>query len=398
MSDRNWNDIGNEIKDVVQDAVNSGDFKQLNLTVSKTINDAVNVVSDGIREAGITFGTSATTWQNTTTAYMKQQEEQKRAKQQKQELKVYMQDRYYIKTTGKRVGTLILAGTGFTVSAVLTVCGLILLGIGNLFGMSLGAGVLGVLAVCFASMGVCATAATGKYKRYEGYVRVIDQRTYADISELARKIGKTQKYVKKDLRYMISNGWFKEGNIDAQETCLIISNETYRQYEETIRNKQIQQIADKQREQEPEVQKVIEQGKEYIRKLRKSNEAIDGTEISNKIYRIEVLTQKIFQRVEEHPETIRDIRQLMEYYLPTTIKLLDAYESLDRQPVQGENIQSSKQEIEATLDTLNLAFEKLLDSLFKDIAWDVSSDISVLNTMLAQDGLTKRDFEKLEKK
>ena len=75
-----------------------------------------------------------------------------------------------------------------------------------------------------------------------------------------------------------------------------------------------------------------------------------------------------------------------------TIKLLDAYEEMDAQPVQGENITSSKKEIEAAIDTLNEAFAKLLDSVFKDTAWDVSSDISVLHTMLAQEGLTKDDF------
>ena len=83
----------------------------------------------------------------------------------------------------------------------------------------------------------------------------------------------------------------------------------------------------------------------------------------------------------------------MDYYLPTTVKLLDAYEELDRQPVQGENIRNGKQEIEKTLDTLNLAFEKLLDSLFEDTAWDVATDISVLQTMLAQEGLTEQKLK-----
>ena len=84
----------------------------------------------------------------------------------------------------------------------------------------------------------------------------------------------------------------------------------------------------------------------------------------------------------------------MDYYLPTTMKLLEAYEELDVQPVQGENIISSKKEIEDTIDTLNIAFEKLLDSLFQDTAWDVSSDISVLHTMLAQEGLTEDGLKK----
>ena len=75
------------------------------------------------------------------------------------------------------------------------------------------------------------------------------------------------------------------------------------------------------------------------------------------------------------------------------MKLLDAYEELDRQPVQGENIRNGKLEIEKTLDTLNLAFEKLLDSLFEDTAWDVATDISVLQTMLAQEGLTEQKLK-----
>lgn len=84
----------------------------------------------------------------------------------------------------------------------------------------------------------------------------------------------------------------------------------------------------------------------------------------------------------------------MDYYLPTTVKLLEAYQELDKQPVQGENILSSKSEIEGTLDTLNTAFEKLLDDLFQDTAWDVSSDISVLRTMLAQEGLAKDEWKR----
>ena len=109
---------------------------------------------------------------------------------------------------------------------------------------------------------------------------------------------------------------------------------------------------------------------------------------------MEIIIQKIFDRVGADPASLEDIDKMMEYYLPTTVKLLEAYQSLNMQPVQGENIRSSKIEIENTLDTLNRAFEKLLDSLFEDVAWDVSTDISVLYTMLAQEGLTENDFSK----
>ena len=127
-------------------------------------------------------------------------------------------------------------------------------------------------------------------------------------------------------------------------------------------------------------------------RIRKSNDAIPGEEISAKIYHMEMLVDRIFDRVEQNPSSVKDIQKLMDYYLPTTMKLLEAYEELDRQPIQGENILSSKHEIENTLDTLNIAFEKLLDGLFQETAWDVSADASVLKTMLAQEGLTDKDF------
>lgn len=86
-----------------------------------------------------------------------------------------------------------------------------------------------------------------------------------------------------------------------------------------------------------------------------------------------------------------DLQKMMNYYLHH-LKLLNAYRELDKQPIAGENISNTKQKIEQTVISLNVAFEKLLDSLFADCAWDISSDISVLNTMLAQEGLKEDDF------
>ena len=115
------------------------------------------------------------------------------------------------------------------------------------------------------------------------------------------------------------------------------------------------------------------------------------------ISRMELIIAKIFECAKAHPEIIPDLNRLMDYYLPMTVKLLNAYEEMDSQPVQGENITSSKKEIEETIDTLNVAFEKLLDSIFEDTAMDVSSDISVLNTVLAQEGLTEDELTRMRK-
>ena len=213
---------------------------------------------------------------------------------------------------------------------------------------------------------------------------------------------------------MILKGWFKQGHLDQQETSLIVTNQAYTQYLEAqkeykrreLEEKQKQQALAKQdskrasekeasqkaafaREQElpEEVRTVIREGREYLRQIKESNDAIPGEEISAKISRLELVIERIFDRVEQHPDLVEELRRFMKYYLPTTVKLLKAYEELDRQEVQGPNIQKSKKEIENTLDTIHQAFENLLDSFFEDTAVDISSDISVMQTLMAQEGL-----------
>ena len=142
---------------------------------------------------------------------------------------------------------------------------------------------------------------------------------------------------------------------------------------------------------------MLDRGGQFLNQLRKCNDDIPGEEVSAKIYHMELILERIFARAKEHPEVIPDLKKLMDYYLPMTVKLLNAYADMDAQPVQGANIENSKREIEGTLDTLNRAFEKLLDELFQDTALDISSDISVLNTILAREGLTEDALTKMRK-
>ena len=207
---------------------------------------------------------------------------------------------------------------------------------------------------------------------------------------------------------MIKNRMFLEGHLDEEGNYLITSDESYEQYMQTKKASEIQEREMQEKEQaeqklrgtlSEEVQEVIKEGEAYLEEIRSCNEAIPGVEISNKMYHLENVILRIFKRVEQHPELISDLHKFMDYYLPTTVKLLKAYEELDKQPVEGENIKTAKQEIENTLDTINEAFENLLDSFFRNTAWDVSTDISVLKTMLAQEGLTgNKDFESVSGK
>ena len=132
---------------------------------------------------------------------------------------------------------------------------------------------------------------------------------------------------------------------------------------------------------------------QWIKAIREVNDRIADQVISDKIDRIETLTARIFEMIKSRPEKEGQIRKFMNYYLPTTIKLLDSYALLEAQGIEGDNITASKHQIEGIMDTLIQGFEKQLDMLFSAQAMDINSDIEVLENMMAADGLKENEFQ-----
>lgn len=128
-----------------------------------------------------------------------------------------------------------------------------------------------------------------------------------------------------------------------------------------------------------------------LARLRELNDAIPDEEMSDRIARLEAVTAKIFAQAESDPEKLPQMRKFLDYYLPTSIKLLEAYAEMDAQGIEGENISESKRRIEQTMGTLVTAFENQLDKLFQSDALDLSADIDVMEKMLQADGLAGDD-------
>lgn len=432
MSNQDWDKLGEDIRRTVQDAIDSRNYNTLNQTITNTVNSAMSTVEKSLHDAGDAVNKTAQNlkFQNykrtNRDAYRYQSRSAKaeppiysnyqtagtdrslQRNRKKGDMPAAAHPELFIKTSGFKAAGLVMVIAGYTVGiAMLLLLVLLVAGImltPDLFsaGLTVFAVFTGILILASACLAGIGTSLTGKVKRYRLYITELDSRDYCEVKELAQKLNKPNKYVIKDIEKMIKRFWFLQGHFDSQKTCLIASNKAFEQYNELMKHmeqeKQQEKEAKEKQEKEqqrldPKVQEVISAGGAYIKKIRECNDAIPGEEISAKISRMEVLIDRIFERVQQEPESVSDIRRLMDYYLPTTVKLLEAYQELDTMPVQGDNIISSKREIEKTLDTLNLAFEKLLDSLFQDTAWSVSADISVLNTMLAQEGLTKDDFK-----
>lgn len=405
MDNNEFDDLGKKIQDIIDNAINSNSYQELSHTINRTVNKAIDSGSEALKSAMNSVFEPGSDPEFRKKSYTYQNPYYGRSRKAREQAAKKQTELLYGKTTGENLKGMMMAVSGGILLSGMGLGAMVLLiwmGLGH--SGALAAGVLGVMCAGAVGGGALLGAGTkclGRLGRFQKYIKALGDHTYCNFQKLAQTVEKTEKFVKKDVIRMIDKGWFLEGHVDAQETCLITSNETYAQYQKTQKQLELRkQEADPKVQLEenmsPEAQDVLKKGNEFLVKIRQSNDAIPGAEISAKISRMELIVQKIFERAGEHPEVIPDLRKLMDYYLPMTVKLLDAYEDMDGQPVQGENITSSKKEIEDTIDTLNLAFEKLLDSIFRDTAWDVSSDISVLHTVLAQEGLTEDDFEKMK--
>lgn len=387
-----WDSLGRSIEEIIDKAINSQNYQELSRNITRTIDRATRTGSDALWRALDMSG--ATKPKNTITV------EPVRAEPvPKNNLPALYGSSNGETTKGilKTVFGGISTITGFTFTLIS--------GIFHLVGIATGAS---LTSIPFAlGLGALVGGGTllssgirslGRVSRYKVYLKALGKNTHIALEKLSRSVGKPVKFVRKELQGMINQGLFLEGHLDHEEQNLITSDETYAHYEQSRlqmeARKQAEAAAPKQPSSapDPKVQEVLDRGNAYLREIRRCNDEIPGEEISAKISRMEAIVQRIFERAKAHPEIIPDLRKLMDYYLPMTIKLLNAYADMDRQPIQGDTIRASKQEIDTTLDTLNLAFEKLLDSVFQDTAMDVSSDISVLHTLLAQEGLTGDDF------
>ena len=235
--------------------------------------------------------------------------------------------------------------------------------------------------------------------RYYQYGDQVGDAEYFEVDNIAHRMGMSAKQFLNDLKKMIRAGFLPKAKLDRQETTLMLTDKAYDQYTATEKSRVERENEQRRQEEElkaqygqygEEVAGILAEGNAYIRRVREVNDLIPDTEeMSNRLYRLESIMHKIFEQVKKQPEQAPSLRRFMDYYLPTIEKLLNGYLDLDKQDSDSETIKKTKMEIEGAIDMVNDAFEKLLDSFFQDQAWDLSSDISVMKTMLTQDGLVE---------
>ena len=221
-------------------------------------------------------------------------------------------------------------------------------------------------------------------KRYTKYLSVMGDREAIAVEELARTLGYPEDRVERDLQKMIDKGYFGgQAYLNVELGYLLRSS----QASENLKKKRQEQAA-------PPPKEAEEGYSGILRNIRRANDRIADPVLSAKIDRLENITAKIFQAVEADPKKRGRIDTFLNYYLPTTQKLLDSYAEFEAAGVEGENLRQAKSRIESTMDAIVKGFEHQLDELYKADAMDVDSDIRVMETMLHRDTATvAQDFD-----
>lgn len=430
MNNQNQN-LGEQFKSAVSDAINNGDFQKLNFLVTDTVTDVIADASTQIKKAASDVqkefqNTSATSDIYKNIKNYQQQQAQRnqqlnnktRTKQQQTQNQPFQSVRQQFQNTRPAPGGKLLPiyktknvgqissilyivfggiGTGFSIITLL---------IGMVFSLvdfpwPIGIYILILILLSgFLLMIRQGLNQRGRLNRMKRYISLCDDNMYVNIKYLAQQTGKNISYVLKDVKKMLQLGFFPEGHLDAKGDCLMLDTATYQEYLriEQERSALAQEEAKKEKDKEnlsaeqQELQAMLQEGKDYIDKLHHLNDIIEDASVSEKLYRMENLLKEIFERVQESPEQMPKMRKLMSYYLPTTIKLLQSYSEFDDVSAPGQDIISAKAEIEKTIDIINEAFVELLNKLFQTSAFDAATDAQVLQTMLAKEGLTKNKF------
>ena len=237
--------------------------------------------------------------------------------------------------------------------------------------------------------------------RYSRYMKLLEYKQFASIEELAGAVAKGAKTVIRDLEFMVEQKWFLEGRFDEKKSQFMLTDKVYENYKQMEQGRLLkeQEEREKQRIESDPVQKelslVLSEGNRYVKEIRRLNDEILGEDISKQLDKIEEIVASIFELVKRKPDKIPELRKLMQYYLPMTIKVVTSYRDFENERVPSEQLEESKQEIRETLDKVKVAFVALREKLFQEDVLDVSTDLDVLEAMMSQEGLIEDDLYSL---
>lgn len=227
-----------------------------------------------------------------------------------------------------------------------------------------------------------------RQRRFATYLRVAGQKDAVPLDHLARAADVSRRRVEKDVHLMLEKGlWGNDAYVDLGNGMLFRSQEAATSYFNAVREEQTEETCAAAPAATPEGYHAI------LLQIRELNDRIADEALSAKMDRMEQVAGRIFKLIEEDEDKRATASTFLNYYLPTTLKLLENYAAFEEAGVSGENLTQAKKKIEQTMDAVVAGFEHQLDELYRAEAMDVESDIRVMETMLRRDtGSVADDF------
>ena len=217
---------------------------------------------------------------------------------------------------------------------------------------------------------------------------MVGARKAVSIAELASAADVRMARAERDLELMVEKGlWGPQAYVDNGQDMLFLTAEAAREYHE-MRNVRAKPAPESKAAPAPETES---DNAFRISAIRRANDRIDDADLSAKIDRLEQVTGRIFRFIEANPASADKANTFLNYYLPTTQKLLDSYADFEEAGISGENLDKAKERIEQTMDSIIAGFEHQLDELYRETAMDIDSDIRVMETMLRRDTASVAD-------
>lgn len=231
-------------------------------------------------------------------------------------------------------------------------------------------------------------------KRYEKYQNVLRFKNIEIVDDLAAYSNQNTEKVVKDLEKAVKMKLIPQGHFGRDNIIFIASNETYEAYKDkqAVYDRHYRKLVEERlrmKERTKEMQAILDQGQTYIDKIHESNDIIKDKVISQKLDRMEKVVAMIFHEVDVNPTQADKLGMFMNYYLPTTEKLLNAYIEIDEKQVKGKTLEKSKKDIENAIDKIIDSFEGLLDKFYQEQEMDLATDISAMEIIMKQEGLTE---------
>lgn len=235
-------------------------------------------------------------------------------------------------------------------------------------------------------------------RRYSHYHNILRYRSIEIVDDLADMIEVDRKIVEGDLAKAVKNKIIPQGHFGKNNVIFMVSDDVFEKYTEkrAVYDRYFKNLIEERERMNvrtKETEELLEQGQEYVEKIRDTNDLIKDKEISNKLDRMEKVVAAIFHEVDINPAQSNKLGVFMGYYLPTTEKLLEAYLELDEKEVKGKSIKKTKQDISKALDSINIAFESLLERFYEEQERDISSDIFAMEAIMKQEGLQNGENE-----